>query len=403
MSAHAKYSPSSNDQLLACVGSNFMQYGLPDTAGADADEGTAMHEVAAVVLNGGMMPNLDDIVRTSKGKVLTFDEERIAYLKAYIDLVEERRDAYIIAGARVELRIEQRVNVSQSLGLADQFGTADVLLIAYWPDGSIDIELIDLKWGRGVKVDAQENAQLSTYALGALDEVDLLGPIKGVTLVIHQPRLQHVSEWRTNAEWIRAFGNTLAQVVARSEAIHARGCVVEGELNPGEKQCRFCRAKANCPALIKHVEETTLADFTTHRVPVAPNHNTVRLGVLMSQVDLVEGWCKAVRAETERRLLAGDPVEGWKLVEGRRGNRRWSDEQAAESVFKSMRLRHEQMYDYSLISPTTAEKLRKADVIGERQWQRVCDLITQPEGKPSVAPASDKRPAYSAVNDFEKV
>ena len=116
------------------------------------------------------------------------------------------------------------------------------------------------------------------------------------------------------------------------------------------------------------------------------------LSACMSKVDLIEDWCKAVRAETERRLLAGSDVPGFKLVEGRRGARKWSDEKVAEETLKAMRDKQEQMYDFSLISKTTAEKLAKAEVIGPRQWPRLKGLITQSEGKPSVAPASDKRP-----------
>jgi hypothetical protein len=124
----------------------------------------------------------------------------------------------------------------------------------------------------------------------------------------------------------------------------------------------------------------------------------------MSKADLIEGWLKAIRAEVESRLLAGESVQGYKIVQGKRGNRAWADKAEAEALLKSMRLKVEEMFDLTLISPTSAEKLAKAAVIGPRQWPKVQALITQPEGNPSVAPESDKRPALvmSAVaNDFD--
>ena len=108
---------------------------------------------------------------------------------------------------------------------------------------------------------------------------------------------------------------------------------------------------------------------------------------------MIEGWCKAIRAKAEAELLAGHPVPGYKLVEGRRGSRRWTNDAEVEQTLKSMRMKLEEMYDFSLISPTTAEKLHKAGTIGPRQWPKLQGLITQSEGKPSVAPATDKRPA----------
>jgi hypothetical protein len=120
-------------------------------------------------------------------------------------------------------------------------------------------------------------------------------------------------------------------------------------------------------------------------------------------VRLVEDWCSAVKAEVERRLLAGKTVEGFKLVEGRRGPRKWADEAEAEKVFKSFRLRQDEMYDMKLVSPTSAEKLLKDN---PKRWAKVEDLITQSDGKPSVAPATDKRSALtvsSVADDFASI
>jgi len=177
-------------------------------------------------------------------------------------------------------------------------------------------------------------------------------------------------------------------------------------LNPGEKQCKFCKAKATCPALRAEVggivhEAASLDDFAD-LVPLKPDSTTGDnyLSIAMSMVGLVEDWCKGIRAEVERRLLAGQEVKDFKLVEGKRGNRKWADPVAVENVMKSFRLRQDEMYDLSLISPTKAEKLLKSN---PKRWAKVQEHITQSTGKPSVAPVADPRPALdvqSVADDF---
>jgi hypothetical protein len=127
------------------------------------------------------------------------------------------------------------------------------------------------------------------------------------------------------------------------------------------------------------------------------------LSIAMAAVPLVEDWCKAVRARLEAELLAGKPVPGFKLVQGRNGARKWADEKTAEAALKKMKLKVEEMYDLKLITPPAAEKLAKAGTIGPKQWPSLQGLIVQKPGPPSVAPESDKRPAYSPADDFETI
>lgn len=181
-----------------------------------------------------------------------------------------------------------------------------------------------------------------------------------------------------------------------------------GELQPSEKGCKFCKAKAACPALQRTVQDAIGADFAdlTEAV-VGDSAATPDEMPSPETLELVEMWVKANRAEIERRLFDGQDVPLWKLVQGRKGARQWTDKEAAEQALKAMRLKMEEMYSFTLISPTTAEKLAKAGTIGPRQWPKLGELITQPEGSPSVAPASDKRPALvltkPSADDFEAV
>jgi hypothetical protein len=208
---------------------------------------------------------------------------------------------------------------------------------------------------------------------------------------------------------LREFASLIAPKVARANLCIELDSADEDDLNPGDKQCKFCKAKATCPALTKHVLATVADDFVDIERPVAPQLAGIAerevdnnlLGNLLGAVDLVEGWCKAIRAKAESELFSGRQVPGFKLVEGRRGARQWANAEEAEAALKNMRLKVKEMYDLKLISPTTAEKLHKAGKIGPRQWPKLQDFITQAEGKPSVAPESDKRPALvmTAVED----
>jgi hypothetical protein len=166
-------------------------------------------------------------------------------------------------------------------------------------------------------------------------------------------------------------------------------------LLPGEDQCKFCKAKANCPKLDDLVQTTIGDEFEVIAADAAlgTDYPPAELATKMAACDLIEEWIKAIRGKVESDLLAGVAVPGYKLVEGRQGNRAWSNDTEAEAMIKTMRVPHDQMYQYKIISPTTAEKLAKAGTIGPRQWPKLQAMITRSDGKPSVAPESDKRPA----------
>jgi hypothetical protein len=240
-------------------------------------------------------------------------------------------------------------------------------------------------------IEADNNPQLMIYALGALNEYDLIGDFDTVTMVIHQPRLNHVSEYSIPVSELLTFGDDV-----RHAADKVRW--EDPALVPGEKQCKFCKAKATCPALRAEISDvvygaaaSTIDEFAEF-VPVAIDSETSDnyLPVALSKVELIEQWCKAVRAEAERRLLAGQPVTGYKLVAGRAGNRDWKDATAVEEMMKkTFRMRDDQVYDFKLISPTKAEKVFKEN---PKRWANLQEQIVRSEGKPSVAPATDKRP-----------
>lgn len=143
-------------------------------------------------------------------------------------------------------------------------------------------------------------------------------------------------------------------------------------------------------------------DIATGEVTSIENE---RLGKLFSAIPLIENWIKAISGAVHNKLHLGESIPGFKIVQGKQGNRAWSNAKEAEVLLKSMRLKIDQMYDLKLISPTTAEKLKKENVLGIRQWSKVESLITRADGKPTVVPESDKRSALNLnpQNDFENL
>jgi len=372
--AHAQLSPSSAARWMVCPGSVALTKDMPDTSSKFADEGTSAHELAALCLdlNRDAVSFIGDTM--SLGHVV--DEDMARPVQKYVDYVRD-----IAQGGT--FMVEQRLPISGITGETDAFGTSDSVIFV-----GDELGIVDLKFGMGEPVQADHNQQLQIYALAALREFSFVQDFKTVRMVIHQPRLGAVSEWVQTVEELEDFALTVAEAAAATTLPNA-------PLVPSTKGCRWCKAKATCPALAAEVTETFEA--------VDPNDvPTDDLARAMSKVDLIEGWCKAVRAEVERRLLDGRDVAGWKLVQGRKGSRAWTDKVAAEALLKQMRVPHDQMYDYSVISPTTADKLAKAGTIGPRQWPKVTELITQTDGKPSVAPISDKRPAL-VLDEFSPV
>ena len=365
--AHALFSPSGATRWMRCPGSIKACEGLEDEGSEYAAEGTLAHELAAAILEGKPRPK--------------HDEEMLEHVTFYTELVSNLVEA---AGKGAQFFVEQRLQFSETIGVDEQFGTADFVLLA-----GDQITLVDLKYGMGVRVDAERNEQLMIYGLAALEQFGMAQDFTSVRIIICQPRLEHTTEWVVSVQELEAFAK---EVRAAVDAAQAPVPVFV----PGEKQCRFCKAKASCQALASHVAEIVGADFEnldTQAIEEEPSKMGLNyLAHCMAAVPLIEDWCNAVRARVERELFDGKTIDGYKLVQGRQGPRKWTDTDApVEILDKAL---GEKAFNVEIISPTQAEKALKGS---PEIWKSLQQHITRSEGKPSVAPISDKRPAITAA------
>jgi len=406
---HAKLSPSSAARWMRCPGSYALCRQVP------------------------FVPRTFDMQVT---------EDMAAGVQIYLDALASRVEVYYAAGAKsVELLIEQQLPIAHMTGEEGATGTGDVVIIVEWEpiDGSDTptrlVDIVDLKFGRGVVVRAAGNEQLRMYASGAVALFELIyGEFDRVRYGISQPRLEaEIDDEEISIEELRQF-----EQHAKQRAFHARQTLnekpgaLEHHLNVGDKQCKFCDAKATCPKFQREVVRTVFDDFdilsddapivpaevAAATVRTAPDDNEL-LAVFMTKVDMIRAWCDAVASKVEAKILAGEQVAGFKAVQGRKGNREWSNPNAVEEVLKGMRVREDVMYKFSLISPAEAEKrLAKAgDYTPAREgakpfkvrgtWWKVLEShITQREGSPTVVPESDKRPAIEIkplIDDFNVI
>jgi hypothetical protein len=389
---HAERSPSKAHRWIPCPGSIVLEADRPEVEKEEQTEGTMLHGVGAMLLNGGALSEAD-------GENLT--EEQHEAVLAYVDKVRE----YAALGDA--LFVERAIGVGHLTGEPGAIGTADAVVIL--PD---ELQVHDAKFGR-VRVSAERNPQLSLYALGLLDELEALYSFERVRLVIHQPRIGAVDEWVGTIDELRAFAKTVEEAAKRVEQAKQfdDGPLEEfagAFLQPGNEQCQYCRAKAVCPSLAAHVETAIGAEVEAvaayQMQPQAPAR--ADLAPAKKAIPLIRLWCDAVDEEVARLMLAGEKVEGFKVVRGKRGARAWEDPEKAEALLKSFRLNADEMYTRKLISPTKAEeRAQRTDKGGAvkagdesrpikpRQWAKLQALIVQNEGALQVAPESDKRPA----------
>jgi len=337
-----------------------------------AEEGTLAHEFADLNLRfwtkAISLRTLDtEIKKLKKSPLYAPDME--GEVDKYINYVIE---AFGVARQKTPdavLLIEERLDFSHLVEYG--FGTGDAVIIA---DGVL--EVIDLKYGKGVKVEAANNPQLILYGLGALRAFDLAYDIHTIKLTIVQPRLDHISSWELLAADAVVFGE---EVVKPMAAIAYKG---EGRQKVGD-WCKFCKVKAMCSALAKQNTDLAKLDFEEPRLLT----DEQLLGVY-AQIPMLLTWAKAVDEHLLAEAVKGKKWEGLKVVEGK-SNRKWLDEEAVDRTLLREGFARTDYTNTKLKGLTDIEKL-----VGKTQFQPLLgSLIVKPTGAPTLVPESDKRPA----------
>jgi hypothetical protein len=396
---HSILSPSSAHRWAVCAASLARCESYSETTSEYAEEGRIAHKLAEKCLRNNWSPHSGII----EGRVDSVAQmEMVGVISRYCNLI--RTTTF---GAEY-IWYEEALDLSRVLQVEGQKGTGDV--IALMPKRELQVH--DLKYGKGVKVFAKDNYQAILYALGALETASLVSDdIETVRIFIHQPRLDHVDEVVYTIAELTKFQDFLRERAALALSLMAKG-VLRKHYCPGEKQCRFCPAKGECEALADFVLNNILEDFEVmdgdpagsvlkQEVGNVSNYNAERFAALYENLDLISQWVTAVRESILARLLRGEAIPGLKLVEGRAGNRKWSCEETVEAAMRAMRIKADDMYTKHLISVAVAEKLLKPH---KRLWTKIKDFIVRSEPAPAIAPVSDKRPAMvisSATDDFK--
>ena len=374
---HAKLSASGAYRWMACTPSAELESQFEDRESSYAKEGTLAHSVAELKLrlaNGELTKAQYDKKRKKLGEIPT---DMDAYTDAYADIVIERLNEARHYCPDATLMIEQRLNFSKYV--PDGFGTGDAVIVS---DHSI--EVIDLKYGKGVQVFAEENPQARLYATGAYLEFGMLYDAPTVRSTIVQPRLDHISvEELTTTELLK-----WAEEVVKPKALLAiKG---EGEFHAGA-HCKFCKAAQVCRA---RAEEAL--NLARHEFQAPPILTDEEVEEILPQLDNLIAWAGDIKEYAYRKALDGTGWEGFKLVEGK-SNRKYTDEAEVAKRLRAAGLSDDVIYDKKIISITTLEKT----LGGSKFNDLLGDLVVKPRGNPTLVSAKDRRAEISSAElDF---
>lgn len=385
MAAHAYLSASGSQRWLACTPSAHLEQQFEDATSVYAKEGTFAHGLAELKLQ----LELKDITKAKFNRELKklkknefYCQEMEDYLQGYVDFVIEK-----INGAQAKTKdpaifLEQRVDFSP--WVPKGFGTGDVVIIA---DNSI--EVIDLKYGRGVPVSAEGNTQMRMYGLGAINQFGMLYDFENVTMTIVQPRLDSISTEKLTVKELVSWADK--EVKPRADlAWEGKGEYIAGE------HCRFCKARYTC----RTRAEKNL-ELAKHEFQDPPLLSLDEVGEILAQAAEMQKWVKDVQdyalGQAEKH---GVKFPGWKLVEGRSNRKYLDSEQVAGKLVKEG-YKEDEIFNKKILGITAMGKL-----LGKKKFDTLlADLVVKPPGKPTLVPVGDKRPEINsvaaAVEDFK--
>lgn len=374
--SHALLSASGAHRWLSCPPSARLEADLPDSASDAAEQGTVAHALAEWKLRRALHQ-----APTTRPVSEWIDAEMEELASDYVSFVQERLREVRKHCADPVVLIEQRLDFSHVV--PGGFGTGDCVLIA-----EPRLQIIDLKYGAGVLVNAERNPQLMLYALGAVHAFGPLYAIDEVAVTIYQPRRSNVSTWQITVTELQAWAE---DTVKPRAVLAAKG---EGEFCAGE-HCRFCKLAPTCRARA----EANLALAKLEFAPPAELSDAEIADVLTRLPDL-KAWASDVEAHAlSLAVNQGKQWDGFKLVEGR-SVRRYADEAKVAEVAEAAGVTD--VWQRKLKTITALEKQ-----LGKKRFAELFDqYIVKPAGKPTLVPVSDKRPALPVVSasfEFESI
>ena len=372
MAKHAYLSASASHRWLACPPSAKLCAQEEDRTSDYAIQGSCAHELGQYLVEKALGRECRDPTED----LTYYDAEMQEAAEAYRDFVLEQVEAAKAQCKDPLVCVEQVLDYSK--WVEHGYGTGDAVIVA---DGVLHV--IDLKFGVGIVVKAEQNSQLMCYALGALDTFGDLYDFDRIRLSIFQPRRENVDTWETTkAELLRWADEVLAPIAK----LAYKG---EGEFHAGD-HCQFCKVKATCRKRAEYAMELAKYDFTE---PATLDEDEI--AAILPKVDTLVSWAEDVKAWALQQALSGVRYPGFKLVEGR-SNRKYTDEAAvAEAVTKA----GYDPYEKKLLGITAMQRQ-----LGKKKFDDLLSgLVIKPQGKPVLVPASDKRPELnSAADDFKE-
>lgn len=382
MGAHALLSPSAAHRWLNCTAAPRLEANVEDSGSDFAREGTLAHAYCALKLKQFIGEDYEAEEKEIDELSQYFSGEMNEHTDTYKTIVLEKYLAAQAKTADAQLLVETRLDFSEYV--PDAFGTADAIIIA---DGVM--EVIDFKYGKGVKVSAEQNPQMLIYALGAYDRFNFDYRIEQVRMTIIQPRIDNFSEYELSVSDLLAWTDTVLVPKAK-EAYAGKGPQVPGEW------CQFCKVRSCCKVLANRCVETVQKNGDDPRLI---DRETLAKEIL-PLLPMIKTWASGVEDYALSLALGGEDLPGWKIVAGR-SVRKITDPQAAADALHKAGYQLDDIYKpMDLRTITDLEKL-----VGKKQFAAICgEYIDKPDGKPTLAPESDKRPAINpAAEDFKNI
>ena len=369
--AHALLGPSSAARWIACPPSVKLGEQFEDVESEYAKEGSLAHEIAELKVRKLIDPGLTSRKFTAAMKKLKdkelYREEMQGYTDEYVEFIQEQMYSHLVTP---HIAVEQRVDFSQYV--PDGFGTADCILIA-----NDTLHIIDFKYGKGVPVSVENNAQLLLYALGAYLAYEMIFPIEHIKMSIVQPRLSNIDTWECSLDYLLEF----AKIAQEKAAMALKG---EGDFNCGE-HCKFCKAKAVC-----RERANANLELAKYEFKAADQLTLEEIGQILEKAKDLAKWADDLKDYALSESLKGNEVPGWKAVNGR-GSRSFKNTDEAIKVLVDNGIAEELLFERKYLTLAQMEK-----TVGKKEFNNlVGNLIVMNVGKPTLVETSDKREAIT--------